>query len=205
MAPSSKIRMTICALDELDHYRARGVTHILSILDPDTPDPDVFRTYQPHHRTTLRFHDDIDPAPNLILPQTEHIETILAFGHSLADNTGAGGERYVLVHCHMGISRSTAAMAMLLALVHPDEDEDKLFHRLLQLRPQAWPNCVMVELADALLGRRGRLISALGRFYAVQLANRPEIGPYMRKGGRGREVDMAACLELDRWPDHRRR
>ena len=198
MAPSAKIRMTICALDELYRYSAQGVTHILSILDPDVPEPDVFRTYQSHYRTTLRFHDDIDPAPNLILPQIEHIETILAFGRSLADDTRAGGERYALVHCHMGISRSTAAMVTLLALVHPDEFEDKLFHRLLQLRPQAWPNCLMIGLADDLLGRQGRLISALGRFYAVQLANRPEIGPHMRRGGRGREVDMAACSELHR-------
>jgi predicted protein tyrosine phosphatase len=141
----------------------------------------------------LRFHDEIDPAPNLILPQIEHIETILAFGRSFADDTGTGGERHALVHCHMGISRSTAAMATLLALMHPDEDEDKLFHHLLQHRPEAWPNCLMVGFDDSLLGRQGRLISALGRFYAVQLANRPEIGPYMRSGGRGREVDMAAC------------
>jgi predicted protein tyrosine phosphatase len=169
--------MTICALDELDRYRAHGVTHVLSIIDPDMTEPDVFKTYQPHYRKVLRFHDEIDPAPNLILPQIEHIETIVAFGRSVAEDIGAGGERHALVHCHLGISRSTAAMAMLLALLHPDEDEDKVFHRLVQLRPKAWPNCVMVELADDLLGRRGRLISALGRFYAAQLAkpagNRP--------------------------------
>jgi predicted protein tyrosine phosphatase len=191
MAPSSTIHATICALNELDRYSALGVTHVLSILDPDVPEPDVFRTYQPHYRTTLRFHDEIDPAPNLFLPQIEHIEKILAFGRLVVD--GSGGDRHVLVHCHMGISRSTAATATLLALMHPDEDDDSLFARLLTLRPDAWPNCLMVELADDLLERRGRLISALGRFYAVQLANRPELGPYMRDGGRGREVDMAAC------------
>ena len=167
MTLSSAIHTTICALDELDRHSARGVTHVLSILDPDVPEPDVFRTYQAHYRTTLRFHDEIDPAPNFILPQIEHIEAILAFGRSLAD--GGRGDRHVLVHCHMGVSRSPAATATLLALVHPDEDEDALFARLLTLRPQAWPNCRMVGLSDDLLGRRGRFISALGRFYAVQL------------------------------------
>jgi predicted protein tyrosine phosphatase len=183
---------TICGLSELDRHSTRGITHVLSILDPDTPEPDVFGTYQPHHRTTLRFHDDIDPGTNLVLPQIEHIETILAVGRLLGDNAGARGERHILVHCHMGISRSTAAMATLLAFEHPEEDENTIFAQLLKLRPEAWPNCLMVALADDLLGRRGRLTAALGRLYAVQLVNRPAMGPYLRKHGRGREVDMAA-------------
>lgn len=189
--------MTICGLHELDLHCARGVTHVLSIMDPDSPEPGVFRTFQPHCRTTLHFHDDIDPGPNLVLPQIEHMRTILAFGRSLAVDAGEGAERHVLIHCHMGISRSTAAMATLLAVFHPDEDEDRIFAHLLQIRSEAWPNCLMVELADDLLGRRGRLTAALGRLYAVQLVNRPEMGPYLRKHGRGREVDMAACQALE--------
>jgi hypothetical protein len=96
----------------------------------------------------------------------------------------------------MGISRSTAAMATLLSFVHPDEDEDEIFAQVLKLRPEAWPNCLMVVLADELLGRRGRLTAALGRLYAVQLAKRPEMGRYLRTHGRGREVDMAASHVL---------
>lgn len=198
MAPSSTILMTICGLNELDRHRARGVTHVLSILDPNSPEPDVLSTFQPHCRTTLHFNDEIDPGPNLILPQVEHMETILTLGRSLAVDAGKDGERHILAHCHMGISRSTAAMATLLAVFHPDKDEDRIFAHLLQARPEAWPNCLMVELADDLLGREGRLTAALGRLYAVQLANRPEMGPYLRKHGRGREVDMAVSQPLDR-------
>ena len=31
--------LTICGLEELGHHSARGVTHVLSILDPDWAEP----------------------------------------------------------------------------------------------------------------------------------------------------------------------
>jgi hypothetical protein len=52
----------------------------------------------------------------------------------------------------------------------------------------------MIELADGLLQRRGRFTAAAGRLYAAQLAKRPESADFLRRHGRGREVDMAlAC------------
>src|SRR3954466_5506224 len=121
--------LTVCGLDELAEHSMRGVTHVLSILDPDWPEPDAFRAYDPHHRTTLQFHDVIEPAPGLILPDVHHVEAIFSFGYSLARDAGRG-EGHLLVHCHMGISRSTAAMLVLLAQAHPQEDADRLFERL---------------------------------------------------------------------------
>jgi len=198
MGPAFAIRTTICGLEELDRHSDRGVTHILSLLDPNSPEPEIFGTYQPHRRTTLRFHDEIDPGPNLVLPQAEHVEKILAFGRSLAAQAGNGGERHILVHCHMGISRSTAATAAILAAIHPVESEDAIFSELLRQRPEAWPNCLMIAFADDLLARNGRLVTALGGLYAAQLVRRPDLGPYLRKHGRGREVDMAAAPSLGR-------
>lgn len=84
-------------------------------------------------------------------------------------------------------------MATLLAQVHPEEHEDLIFAHLLHIRPQAWPNCIMIELADELLGRGGRLTVALGRLYAMQLVKTPELESHMRENGRAREVDMAAA------------
>src|SRR5215510_906864 len=83
--PPSKIRAIVCGLDQLDCYSSTGITHVLSILDPECPDPQVFKTYQPHCRTILRFHDDIEPGPNIILPTIDHIERILSLGRSMSD------------------------------------------------------------------------------------------------------------------------
>jgi predicted protein tyrosine phosphatase len=184
--------LTICGLSELDYHSARGVTHVLSILDPDWPEPDAFWAYDPHDRTTLHFHEIIEPRPDLVLPASEHVEAILAFGRVLAEEAGEHDDAHLLVHCHMGISRSTAAMATLLAQRHPDEDADRVFTRLLEVRPQAWPNSLMIAFADDLLDREGRLTAACAKLYARQLARRPETGRYMRENGRAREVEMAA-------------
>ena len=77
--------LTICGLEELGHHSSRGVTHVLSILDPEWPEPDAFSAFDLHHRTTLKFHDVILPGPGLVLPDVEHVEAILKFGHGMAD------------------------------------------------------------------------------------------------------------------------
>lgn len=191
MIPAAVSLLTICGLEELGDHHASGVTHVLSILDPDWPEPDAFSAYEPHRRTTLRFHDVIEPGPKLILPRPEDAEAILEFGRSLAARADDHADAHLLVHCHMGVSRSTAAMAMLLAQTDPGRDADRIFADLLALRPQAWPNSLMVAFADDLLGRAGHLTAALGGLYARQLAERPEIEDFMRTHHRAREVEMA--------------
>jgi predicted protein tyrosine phosphatase len=190
MTPASLSILTVCGLDDLDYHSARGVTHVLSILDPDWPEPEAFWAYDPHHRTTLHFHDAIEPGPGLLLPEAAHVEAILTFGRSLAQGAAAGSDGHLLVHCHMGISRSTAAMTMLLAQSHPEEDEDRIFARLTEIRPQAWPNLRMIEFADQMLGRDGRLTRALSRHYARQIRDRPQLAGTMRRLNRARGVDL---------------
>ena len=144
--------LTICGLDELDRRSARGVTHVLSILDPDWPEPTALSAFDPHRRATLRFHDAIEPAPGIVLPQKSDVEAILGFGGRAGDDLS-----HLLIHCHMGLSRSTAAMLMILAQALPRETEDAIADKLLEIRPQSWPNSRMIGIADEILGRDGRL------------------------------------------------
>jgi predicted protein tyrosine phosphatase len=183
--------LTICGIDEIPQHGPRAITHVLSILDPDWPELTGFHGYATHKRTTLRFHDVIDAGPGVILPAKEHVASILAFGDEIAAETGADAARHLLVHCHAGISRSTAAMISLLAQADPREDEERLFERVRQIRPQAWPNSLMIGYADEILGRDGRLVAALRRHYGHQLRERPEIAGWMRNLARERELDMA--------------
>jgi predicted protein tyrosine phosphatase len=189
IAPTSLL--TICGLDELDAHSARSVTHVLSILDPGWPEPEAFFAYDPHHRTTLHFDDAIEPAANIALPRREHVEQILAFGHAFRRDRAERPQAHLLIHCHAGISRSTAAMATLLAQAHADEDEEHIFARLVAIRPQAWPNSLMIGFADELLSRDGRLNAALRRHYGRRLTARPELAAAMRGLNRAREVEMA--------------
>ncbi|MBD8908816.1 hypothetical protein [Methylorubrum zatmanii] len=179
---------TVCGLDELAEHQARGVSHILSILDPDRADPEAFGTYGTHRRIVLRFHDAIEPGPGIVLPEREDVAAILAFGREAAAD---GGEVHILVHCHVGISRSTAALATLFAQAEPDTPADMLIARLHAQREKAWPNARMIAFADEMLGRRGSLSEAVRQLHALQLRKRPHLDQLMRDLGRGAEVDAA--------------
>jgi predicted protein tyrosine phosphatase len=187
-APAFSV-LTICGLEELDDHSANGVSHILSILDPEWPEPAAFRAFDPHLRTTLYFHDEIEPRPGVVLPDRADIETILAFGRDVGADL-----RHLLIHCHAGISRSTAAMTMILTQAFPHESEDAIVDRLLRIRPQAWPNSRMIGFADELLGRQGRLSAAVAGIYARRLVARPDLAETMRRLNRAREVDLALSV-----------
>ena len=61
----------------------------------------------------------------------------------------------LLVHCHAGVSRSTASAVLLLAQRDPARDPGDIVDEVVRRRPQAWPNLRIVEIGDRLLGRRG--------------------------------------------------
>jgi hypothetical protein len=49
----------------------------------------------------------------------------------------------------------------------------------------------MIQFADDLLGREGRLVSALRRHYGAQIKNNSALAAWMGELGREREVKMA--------------
>src|SRR4051794_10983773 len=110
MTISAARRLTICGLTELCQFQDVGVTHVLSILDPAHPEPADFAAYSPHRRLTLRFDDIIEPALGAVLPDRGHVEQLLEFGAGLA-SSDVDPLCHLLVHCHAGVSRSTASMA----------------------------------------------------------------------------------------------
>ena len=191
MKPITISVLTVCGVEELPGHAARNVTHVLTLIDPGTLDIAAFAAYDDHHRRIMQFHDIIEPAEGKIMPSFEHVAEILAFGEELAASRNSRQDGHLLVHCYMGVSRSTAAMLSLLAQIHPEEAEERLFQRLREIRPQAWPNSVMVGHADAQLGRGGRLIEALKRHYGWQLRRDPRFYDWMAGLGRQREIDMA--------------
>ena len=193
MKPIAISLLTVCGVEELPGHAARKVTHVLTLIDPGWPELDAFEAYDEHHRKIMRFHDIIDPAEGKTMPTPEHVAEILGFGEELAASRDARQDGHLLVHCYMGVSRSTAAMLSLLAQVHPDESEARLFERLREIRPQAWPNSIMVGYADEQLGRGGRLVEELKRHYGWQLKRDPRFHDWMTQLERQREIDMAVA------------
>ena len=184
-------RITVCGLDELAKEAAAGVTHVLSILDPGWPEPDILRNFDVHRRLRLHFHDVIEPLPGWIAPERWDVDLLLAFGRDVAAAPRAAGA-HLLVHCHAGVSRSTAAAILILAQRHADRPADHALAEVARLRPRAWPNLRMLELGDAALGRNGEIVAAVGSQYRRVLAREPQLAEAMIGGGRAREVAAAA-------------
>lgn len=184
-------RITVCGIAELAGHSAAGVTHVLSILDPGFADPDAFGAFGEHERLDLRFHDITEERPAMRLAQSEDVAALLRFGRDLMREPQA----HLLVHCHMGVSRSTAAMALILAQARPDRPALEALAEVRRIRPRIWPNLRIIELGDALLGRKGELVEAAIARYRHVVERRPEIGEMMIEMGRGREV-RAALAQL---------
>ena len=114
-----------------------------------------------------------------------HIEQVLAFGEKVhAHPTG-----HVLVHCHAGISRSTAAAAILMTQHEPGQEE-AAFLKLLGMRKHGWPNTRMVEFADQLLKRDGAMLRGLVAYRRALLQAKPHLSEIVRNIGRGHELPV---------------
>ena len=178
-----KTDLVICGLHEIDGTLDERVTHVLSILDPGTPEPAKFAELPADQLLRLRFHDVIEEdQPLTEAPSPMHIEAILKFG---AD--AARAHHRILIHCHMGISRSTAAAVMLLA--KEGRDPEAAVAHVTALRPIAWPNLRMIELADAHLGLEQTLVHAVRRHHARALRKKPEYRESFILHGRAREIE----------------
>jgi predicted protein tyrosine phosphatase len=181
--------ITICGIEELAGHAERRVSHVLSILDPDHAEPEAFGTYGEHAKLELRFHDIIEDVPGENPPQPEHVEQILTFGRDILREPEA--LRHLLVHCHMGISRSTAAMTLLLAQAQPKLGASQVLHQVLSIRERAWPNLRILGYGEEQLGRRGEFTEAVGDIYRIQLERRPQMKDFFTEAGRSREVELA--------------
>jgi predicted protein tyrosine phosphatase len=179
--------ITVCGIAELGGHSAVGVTHVLSILDPGFPDPDAFGAFGEHERLDLRFHDIVDERPGMRLAEREDVEALLRFGRDLMREPRA----HLLVHCHMGVSRSTAAMTLILAQARPDRPAQDALAEVRRIRRQIWPNLRVIELGDEILGRKGELVTAAVERYRHVAERRPDIAKMMIEFGREREVKAA--------------
>ena len=87
----------------------------------------------------------------------EDVRRIIRLAEGLRSETGR-----VLIHCEAGVSRSSAAALIMYACWLGPGREWEAMERVRAQRPVALPNRRMVEIADRLLVRGGRLVRVLG-------------------------------------------
>jgi predicted protein tyrosine phosphatase len=86
----------------------------------------------------------------------DDVRQIIRLAENLRSDIGR-----VLIHCEAGISRSPAAALIMYACWLGPGREREAMERVLAQRPFALPNRRMVQIADRLLEREGRLVEVL--------------------------------------------
>ncbi len=73
----------------------------------------------------------------------------------------------VIIHCNAGKARSTALALGVLALMNVKKSTDDLIKELLEIRPIAAPNILIVEMVDQIAGRNGKLLQAVKKHKGI--------------------------------------
>jgi predicted protein tyrosine phosphatase len=142
--------------DAIDLAKGGHIAHVVSTVDPVRAK--TLHKLADRH-LILAFCDqeigDYEAPPN----QT-HIKQFIRW----VDQHQWNNRETILFHCHAGICRSTAmTIGFIIHLLRKggweiDQAVDFAFDRVLRLRPQAWPNFLVLRLFDEVLELNGELI-----------------------------------------------
>jgi predicted protein tyrosine phosphatase len=149
------MRIHVCPLSRLEAtVAASGARRLVTLINVATPVVRPAGILEADH-LILGLSDITAAVDGHILPADEHVDRLLAF---VSDWNRAAP---MVIHCWAGVSRSTAAAFVAACALDPDRDERDLALALRAASPTATPNRLIVALADARLGRQGRMVEAI--------------------------------------------
>lgn len=145
----------VCSLARVDEtVAATRADRLISLLSAGTVMTRPTTIAEPNH-LLVSMHDIIEAQDGMTPPGEPHVVALLDFAR------GWDRARPLVVNCFAGISRSTATAYVIAAALAPGRDERELADTLRRLSPSATPNPRIVAIADAMLGRDGRMVRAI--------------------------------------------
>jgi predicted protein tyrosine phosphatase len=145
----------VCALSRLpETVAATGARRVVTLINVGTPvtRPPSIAEDDP---LFVGISDITDALDGHVLPDEAHVRRLIDFVEAW------DRAQPVVMHCYAGISRSTAAAFIATCALRPDSDEAEIARELRRASPSATPNRRLVAVADAMLGRDGRMVAAI--------------------------------------------
>jgi len=150
------VTLLVCPLSQVETARsAHRPSHLVSLLSPASPAEAWPQVDTAETCLRLAFHDIAEPREGLTAPDAALVARLLDFA------AGWDATRPMLVHCWAGVSRSTAAAFVIACQRAPKWSERDIAQALRAAAPYATPNPLVISLADAALGRAGRMSAAI--------------------------------------------
>ena len=145
----------VCSLANLpETVRRTGASHVLTIMG-NVDQVQRPASVLPANHLKVAVDDIVEDIEGFVAPSHAHVEQVLTFVRSWDRRAP------MVVHCWAGISRSTASAFAAACALNPHRDEIEIARQLRKASPAANPNRRLVELADQVLGRNGRMLRAL--------------------------------------------
>ena len=145
----------VCSLARLhDTVAETGASHIVTLLRLIDRVQRPATGAEPNH-LILGMDDIAMPIEGYTPPAEEHVHDLIKFVQRWDRRAP------VVIHCYAGISRSTAGAFISACALNPDRDEATIAQTIRQSSRTAMPNIMLVDHADRILGRRGRMVAAV--------------------------------------------
>lgn len=145
----------VCSLARIgETVSASGARRMVTLVTAGTP-VERPQSIAENDHLTLSMHDIAEEQEGMVPPAEAHVAALLDFARSW------DRAEPLVVHCYAGISRSTASAYIIAAALAPERDEFELAKALRRASPSATPNPRLIALADAMLGREGRMVDAI--------------------------------------------
>ncbi len=155
MAVEGNAMIHVCSLAALaETVKTTGASHVLTIM------ANVDQVRRPAsvlaaHHLKVQVDDITEPTDGFVAPSDLHVDQVLGFVR------GWDRRAPLVIHCYAGISRSTASAFAAVCALNPQRDERSIARQIRAASPIAAPNRLIVDLADKMLGRDGRMLRAL--------------------------------------------
>jgi len=150
--------LVVCPLTEIETVaKQHQPQHMISLVEPSTCVPRPPTIPQDRH-LFLGMNDIAVSQTGLTVPEEKHVKALLSFAQ---DWYQTAEKHPLLIHCWMGISRSTAAAFIIACACAPYRLEQEIAAELRFAAPFATPNARLIAIGDALLARQGRMVEAI--------------------------------------------